>query len=310
MTVVPRFSAGIDIGGTKMLAQVFDGDMQVVAERRIATPARDYDLFISELAGQWRWIRQEAASVPIGVSLAGYVDPVSGRGVASNLPITGRAVAQDLGVATGEPAVIINDCDAFALSEAVDGAGQGAGVMIGLIIGTGMAAGLCQHGRLAPRGRAQAVEIGHVGMPHRALAQLELGLRDCGCGQKGCIERYVCGSGLPELGRELIGIAMDGEALAAGLIAGDAQAQVLFGHWCELVAEALSVIQMMNDPELIVIGGGLSALPGLIPALSDAFVRHGLQGMPRPRLLLAEHGGASGTRGAAFVALQHSGKSL
>lgn len=297
-------SAAIDIGGTKMLAQIFAADMQIVNEKRIATP-QDYTAFVTALADLWAWARA-AGPVPIGISLAGFVDPITGIALASNIPITGKHLARDLQAQTGEAPVIINDCDAFALSEAVDGAGAGAQVMIGLIMGTGMAAGLCENGQLAARGRAQAVEIGHVGMPARALMPLGLGLRACGCGQTGCIERYVTGRGLTELAQERVGESWTGEDLAQQLDAQNPKAQKLFAEWCELVAEALSIIHMMNDPQVIVIGGGLSALPGLLPALTQAFARHGLPGTPRPELRLAQHGGASGTRGAAFVAQQRS----
>lgn len=294
-------AGGVDVGGTKMLARVFDAQMQVLAERKAPTPTQDYDAFLDTLA---ELVSRIGPDVPVGVSLAGFVDPVTGLGLASNLPITGRAVAQDLSARLGWAPAMINDCDAFALSEAVDGAGAGASVMIGLILGTGMAAGLCVDGRLAPRGRAQAVEIGHVGLPLRVADHYGLGLWPCGCGLTGCFERYVCGAGLTALAEHLVGHPYTGETLAEGLRRADPKATEFFREWCEIVAEALSVIHMMNDPQVIVLGGGLSALPGLVPALTEAFRTHGLPGTPRPELRLAAHGGASGARGAALKALQ------
>lgn len=294
-------AGGVDVGGTKMLARVFDAQMQVVSERRAPTPTGDYDAFLDTLM---QMITDMGPGVPVGVSLAGFVDPVTGLGVASNLPITGRAVGRDLAAGLGWAPVMINDCDAFALSEAVDGAGAGASVMIGLILGTGMAAGLCVDGQLAARGRAQAVEIGHVGLPVRLADRYGLGLWPCGCGLSGCYERYACGAGLTALAEHLVGQPYTGETLADGLRRSDPQATRFFTDWCEIVAEALSVIHMMNDPQVIVLGGGLSALPGVLPALTRAFADHGLPGTPRPELRLAMHGGASGARGAALMALQ------
>lgn len=295
---------GVDVGGSKMLAQLYGPDMQLLAQRRLATPATDYPAFVADLAGLLGWLRAQGEALPVGVALAGAVDPRSGAGTAANLPIAGRALGGDLAALLGWAPVFVNDSAAFALSEAVDGAGAGAAVMVGLIIGTGMAAGLCVQGRLAPRAHGQAIEIGHVGMPQRALAPLGLGLRPCGCGQSGCIETYVTGAGLAALAEARIGRALSGEALAAALRAGDADARRLFHDWCGLLAEALAVVQMMHDPDVIVLGGGLSALPGLIPALIPAFARHGLPDTPRAALRLARHGGASGARGAALLARQ------
>lgn len=294
-------AGGLDVGGTKMLAQLFDGRMQVIAERREPTPTGDYDSFINTLV---EMLARMGPDMPVGVSLAGFVDPQTGIGVASNLPITGRPVARDLTQRLGWSPAMINDCDAFALSEAVDGAGAGASVMVGLILGTGMAAGLCVDGRLAERGRAQAVEIGHVGLPLRVAERYGLGLWPCGCGLEGCYERYVCGAGLTRLSEHLIGRALTGEQLGDALRDGDLDAARLFRDWCDIVAEALSVIHMMNDPQVIVLGGGLSALPGLVPGLTRAFQDHGLPGTPRPDIRLAAHGGVSGARGAALLAVQ------
>lgn len=302
----------VDVGGTKMLAQLFGAQMDVLAQTRLPTPTESYGEFLDQLAALLGWLRKEGgADLPLGISIAGVVDPESGEAMASNLPVSGQPLLGDLAQRLGSAPALLNDCNAFTLSEAVDGAGLGARVVVGVIIGTGLAAGLCINQRLAPRARAQAVEIGHVGMPQRALAPLGLGLLPCGCGMVGCMERYVAGSGLSALARHRLGAALSGEELAARLRAGggeaggDKAAQALFTDWCALLAEALTTLQLTTDPDVIVLGGGLSAMPGLLPALTDAFARTGLPNTPRPPLRLARHGTASGVRGAAFLALGH-----
>lgn len=296
-------SGAIDIGGTKMQAELFGPGMESLDGRRVPTPG-DYEGFLVALVDQILWLRTRAAQddLPVALSLAGFQDPQTGRAVASNIPVMGQDLLGDLEARLGWRPRVLGDCDAFALSEAVDGAGAGARVMLGLIIGTGMAAGLCIDGRLGPRACGQGVEIGHVGMPARAIRALGLPDFECGCGLVGCIEKYVAGPGLANLGQARIGQPITGEEMAAGLAAGDARIGGLFADWCELVAEALSIMQMMHDPDVIVLGGGLSLLPDLIPRLSEAFSRHGLPSYAhRPPLRLAQHGAAGGTRGAALL---------
>lgn len=302
-------AGAVDIGGTKMQAELFGPEMESLARRRCPTP-QDYDAFLGALLDQIGWLRAQAGQpdLPVGLAIAGLQDPKTGLAVASNLPVSGRDLLGDLARALGHWPRALGDCDAFALSEAVDGAGAGHGVVLGLIIGTGMAAGLCMGGALAPRATQQAVEIGHVGMPARALKGLDLPDVECGCGLTGCIEKYVAGPGIETLSRARIGRALNGEALAEGIAAGEADCLRLYDDWAGLVAEALSILHMMHDPDVIVLGGGLSHLPGVIPKLTEAFAGRGLPGNThRPLLALAQNGAGGGTRGAALLLRQEGG---
>lgn len=295
----------VDVGGTKMLAQLFGAGMQVLDERRIATPAQDYDAFVDALADLLIWLRETGgATLPLGVALPGSDDPATGQWAAANLPITGRALGRDLAARITPAPCYINDSVAFALSEANGGAGEDARVVVGLILGTGLAAGLCVDGRPLPG--APAMEIGHIGLPLRAAKALDLDQWSCGCGQSGCLERYITGPGLTRLAKTRVGRPFSGESLSAALNAGDPVARRFFADWCDLVAEALTIVQLTTAPDVIVLGGGLSALPGLIPALTRAFAAKGLPGTARADLRLARFGGTSGTRGAGLLALQEA----
>ena len=296
-------TGALDIGGTKIEARLFDEGMQPLASRRLPTPREGFDAFADAVVEQIGWLDAQAgARVAVGISIAGVVDPATGEAVAANLPTSGHRIAQELGARAGRDLAVLNDCMAFTWSEANGGAADGAAAAVGMILGTGISAGLCLDGRLPHRHAGLAVEIGHVGMPARALARWDLLPEPCGCGRIGCIEAHLAGPGLSRLALRRLGRAMTGQEIAAGLSAGDPGAGEVFGIWADLAGEVLFTIQMMLDPQVIVLGGGLSQLPGLVPALQDAMAARRMGTVPLPRLALARHGDASGARGAALVA--------
>ena len=211
-------------------------------------------------------------------------------------------MAARLTAVAGRPLPVMNDAMALAFSEANGGAAEGAAAAVGLILGTGVAAGICVDGRPAPRLGGMAVELGHCGMPARALARHGLDLWPCGCGRPGCIEAYVAGPGLVRLAahRGLGTVAAPELAARAG--AGDAAAEAVLGTWADLAAEALEVLQMTIDPAVVVLGGGLSQMPGIVGRLEAALPPRLMPGTPAPALRIARHGDASGVRGAALLA--------
>lgn len=292
---------GIDIGGTKIEARLFDGpDAKTVKSRRVPTPAASFDDTARALADQVRWLEQQAgAPVPIGVSLAGLIDPETGESFTSNVPARGRSVGQALTQLTGRTFPIVNDCMAFAYSEANGGAAEGARVVVGLILGTGLGAGLCIDGHLPHRHAGLAVEVGHLGVSQRLAARHGLPSWTCGCGRSGCLEAYVSGTGISNLAEWKLGQRLRAEDLA--VTAGPGAAEVM-DIWADIVGECLYAIQVMLDPDCIILGGGVSNLPGVAEILVDSLARQRLGPVRPPLVAVAQHGDSSGARGAALIA--------
>ncbi|WP_449041297.1 ROK family protein [Paracoccus sp. (in: a-proteobacteria)] len=292
---------GLDIGGTKIEARLFGPGMEPGGSRRVKTPRADAGAFFAALAAQVAWLRaQGGAGLPIGIAMSGVVQPDSGLVRAANLPIGGEHMASRLREIAGRALPVMNDAMALAFSEANGGAGGAMGASVGLVLGTGLAAGLCIDGRPAPRHGGIAVELGHCGMPARALARHGLGLWPCGCGRQGCIESYVAGPGLARLAD---GMGIPGGAKALADAPG---AEAVLEIWADLAAEALEVLQMTLAPPVVVLGGGLSRMPGVVARLERALAPRLMAGVPPPALRLARFGDASGVRGAALLALREA----
>lgn len=292
---------GIDLGGTKIEARLFDDAMATVQTRRVPTPTHDFVSFIDALSDQVLWLQAQAddPALPVAVSIAGVIDPQTGLATAANIPVSGQNIGDALKARLGRNLPMINDCMAFAYSEAHGGAGDGAASVLGLILGTGVGAGMVLNGALPHRHAGLAVEIGHLGIPARALARHGLPLWECGCGRLGCFENYVSGTGLTRLA-EWAGLAATDPATIA--TSSDTQAQQVMKIWADLTGEMLYAAQIMLDPAVIVLGGGLSNIPSVSDRLSDALGRLRLAKARRPDIRPARHGDSGGARGAALMA--------
>ena len=291
---------GIDLGGTKIEARLFAGPKgETVRVRRVPTPGT-FDAMVAAVAGQIGWLRSESGqgAMPVGVALPGVIDPVTGACRAANIPADGRRIESEIASASGRPVPLLNDAMAFALSEARGGAGEGARVVAGLIFGTGLGGGVAVDGMPPPRHAGLAMEIGHVGIPARALERHGLPLLTCGCGKSGCLEPYLSGTGIGTLSEHLLGTRLSGPDLARG----EAEADAVLSLWADLAGDGLSAVQLLLDPEVIVIGGGLSNLPGIAGRLETSLARHALLGARVPSVRIARHGDSSGARGAALHA--------
>ncbi|WP_353476609.1 ROK family protein (plasmid) [Salipiger sp. H15] len=298
-------SGGIDLGGTKIEARLFGPDLETLDMRRTATPTQDFAGFIAGLADQVRWLEDRSGAgkaLPVGVGLPGLVDPQTGQAFAANIPVSGHDLPGALADALGRPVPLINDCLAFALSEAHSGAGAGARSVIGLIMGTGIGAGHALDGALPHRRNGSALEVGHIGLPAHALLAHDLPLRDCGCGRRGCYEAYVSGPGLAWLAAQWLGEPVAAPELARRAAEGDAGATAALELWATLAGELLLALQLSHDPDCIVLGGGLSQMPGVEDRLAAALDRTRLGTMRPPVIRIARHGDSSGARGAALHA--------
>ena len=292
---------GIDLGGTKIEAQLFADDWSVRGRNRIDTPA-DYPALVASVAGQIAWGTERAGHpVPVGIGAAGLVSPVSGAALTANLAATGHPFPADIEAAAGRAVTYVNDCRAFTLSEAIFGVARAHSPVLGLLLGTGVGGGLAVDGALVAGPGQFGGEFGHIPAPAHLVARHGLPIVTCGCGRPGCIETFISGPGLARLAAHLTGQEVAPPAIAAGRRTQPALRQV-WSVWRELVADLLWTLCMTVDPQTIVLGGGLSRIEGLAPELSEALARLVWPGYPAPAILIAEGGDSSGARGAAYAA--------
>ncbi len=293
---------GLDLGGTKIEAQVFDADWRVVRRHRVDTP-KDYPALVAAMADLIGWAN--ASGWPVGIAAAGLLNPRTGLAYTANLPATGRPFPADIAAAAGRPVTYVNDCRAMTLSEATFGAGRGLSPVVGLILGTGVGAGVAVRGHLLEGLSHVGGEFGHTPAAAHLVVQHGLPIVRCGCGRMGCIETYIAGPGLTRLALHITGQALSPRDLAARR--GTADVAQVWAIWTALVAELLLTITMMIDPDCIVLGGGLSLVDGVTAELSAGLVAAQLPGFAVPRIVLAEGGETSGARGAAYAAWQATG---
>ncbi len=292
---------GIDLGGTKIETQVFDDDWAKVARQRCETPAT-YDALVHAVTSQIGWgIAQAGADVPVGIGAAGLVTPDTGIALTANLAATGHPFPADIEKAAGRAITYVNDCRALALSEAVFGQGKDHKTVMALILGTGVGGGISVDKSLLQGATHTGGEFGHTSAPAHLVARYDLPIHTCGCGREGCIETYIAGPGLSGLAKHLTGQSVCPPQIAAQRK--NAMAPV-WQAWCDLTADLLHTLTLTVDPDLIVLGGGLSQIDGLIEDLTAAAQAAQLSGFRTPRLCLAQGGDTSGARGAAFAAWQ------
>ena len=300
-------AVGIDLGGTKIEAQVFAEGWSVAARRRIPTP-RDYPALVAAVAEQILWAREEAGmTLPVGISAAGLVNPETGHAFTANLPATGKPFPADIAKAVGQPVEYVNDCRALALSEAVFGAALGLSPVACVILGTGAGGGVAVEGRLLQGHAMVGGEFGHFAAPAHLVAAHGLPVIRCGCGRMGCTETYIAGPGLQRLAKSLTGRDLTPQEIARQKADDPAIAEV-WSVWCDFVAEMVITLAFTFDPAAVVLGGGLSQIAGVTDDIAAALSRAQLPGFRIPQVLLAEGGDASGARGAAYAALLSEGE--
>lgn len=294
-------AAGIDLGGTKAEMQIFNADWAPIASRRDATPD-DYSALVAMLTTQIAWAQAQAGSdLPIGIGAAGLVNPATGLVLAANLCASGYPLPADIAKAACTHITYINDCKALALSEAVFGAGCGQRTVLSITLGTGIGGAIAVDGALLLGPTQMGGEVGHTAAPAHLVLEHRLPLVLCGCGRVGCAETLIAGPGLTRLA-----VALTGQSLTAPDIAARRHfdMQPVWSVWCDLVADLLRNLTLTIDPDIIVLGGGLSQIAGVADDLSDALTRAQLADFATPPIVIATGGETSGARGAAYAAWQ------
>ena len=291
---------GIDLGGTKIEGIALDSGGETRARRRIATPRGAYDVTIRAVAELVAALEQDAgARGSVGVGIPGTISSRTGHVKNANSTwLNGRPLPDDLRAALDRPLRFANDANCFALSEASDGAAAGARVVFGVIIGTGTGGGVVVDGRVLDGLNGMAGEWGHNPMPWPRGA--EWPGPPCYCGRTGCIECFLSGPGLA-LDYASADASVDAAEIARRAERGEAIALACLERYEERLARALASIINVLDPDVIVLGGGLSNIERLYSRVPPRWPAHVFSDTVETQLVRARHGDSSGVRGAAWL---------
>jgi fructokinase len=285
---------GVDLGGTKIEAIALDEAGHEVARARVATPQGDYAATVTTVADLVRHLESSLeGDGTVGVGIPGAPSRMTGLiKNANSTCLIGHPLRQDLENALGREVRLENDANCFALSEAVDGAGKGASVVFGVILGTGVGGGIVVDGKLLVGPNAIAGEWGHNPLPlPRAEDQP---LPSCYCGRTGCIEAYLSGPALARDHEAHTGQRLKAEEVVA--LGGESLAR-----YEERLARSLASVINILDPDVIVLGGGISNVSRLYAEVPKLWSRYVFSDHVATRLERPLHGDSSGVRGAAWL---------
>ena len=291
---------GIDLGGTKTEIICLNADNgKELYRQRVPSPQNDYKATVKNMAGlvlaAEKTLKQKGT---VGVGIPGTVSSVTGLVKNANSTwLNGNPLDKDLEKALGRPVRVENDANCFALSEATDGAGAGNGTVFGVILGTGCGGGIVVDGKVLTGRNHVTGEWGHNPLPWPRLD--EIPGPHCWCGNWGCLETWVAG---PSLARDCDGPeAHDASGIPARAAAGDARAQAALDRHADRVARGLTQVVNLLDPDVIVLGGGLSNIEALYRDLPPLVGRYAFTLGGPPRIVKNKHGDSSGVRGAAWL---------
>ncbi len=293
---------GVDLGGSKIEAAALDKDGGELARRRVATPRGDYSATVAAITALVTVIEAGLGRGParVGIGIPGTISPATGLVKNSNSTwLIGHPLDRDLAASLGRPVRIANDANCFTVSEAVDGAGAGAACVFGVIIGTGCGGGVAINGRVWTGANAIAGEWGHNPLPW--MTQDEAPGPDCYCGRKGCIETFISGTGLAADHLRATGERLSADKIASAAEAGSPDAGATMGRYEERMARALATVINLLDPDVIVLGGGVSRVARLYANVPRLWEPHLFSDSVTTEFLPARHGDASGVRGAAWL---------
>jgi fructokinase len=280
---------GIDLGGTKIEAVALDPYGREVLRKRVPTPRDDYPATVEAVAS----LVQEIGEGTVGIGMPGALSRVTGLVKNSNSTcLNGKPFKQDVEKALGREVRIANDANCFALSEAVDGAGKGEKVVFGVILGTGVGGGVVVDGEVLTGPNAIAGEWGHSPLPMPSAADLPLPV--CYCGRVGCIEAFLSGPGLSRDHEKVTGEVRTPEEIVA-------LGSETLSRYEERLARALASVINVLDPDVIVLGGGMSNVARLYTEVPRLWARTVFSDHVATRLAQNAHGDSSGVRGAAWL---------
>jgi len=298
MTETPDFRIGIDLGGTKIEAAALRHDGTLSERIRVPTP-QGYDAALIAMAELVRRLEQsQGGTGSVGIGIPGVISPATGLVKNSNsIALNGHPFDRDFAELLGRPVRVENDANCFALSEAADGAGAGHGVVFGVIIGTGCGGGIIVDGKVLGGRHRIAGEWGHTPLPWPSADEVPGTM--CWCGHRNCLETMISGTGLA---RDCDGPeAKDASGIPARAAAGEVHAQAALTRHADRLARGLAVIINLIDPDVIVLGGGLSNMAHLYDEVPRLMVPYVFSDFVRTPVLPNQHGDSSGVRGAAWL---------
>ncbi len=295
---------GLDVGGTKIEIAIFNDEMVQVDSWRTQTPQHDYTAFLDTLVNLIEEADKRFNSKGIiGLGMPGLID-ASGKSFCANIPAANsHDVIADLSAKLGRPVTCENDC--LALSEANGGAGEGHHTVYGAIIGTGAAGGFTIGRTLLKSRQGIAGEYGHLQLPAALQQKHDLPIRPCGCGLNGCFEGYISGPGLLYLHSHFDGPFRNVPAIVGAWRNGESTATETMTCYLDILGASFATLVMSYDPDIIVLGGGISLIEEVMEKLPSAIQNHLFSQFTAPPIVRAQYGDSSGVRGAAILARQH-----
>lgn len=299
---------GLDVGGTKIELAVFNEKLEKQYSERVATPKENYQEWLDVIADLVERADEKfGCKGTVGLGLPGFVNRETGIAEITNIRAAdNRPILRDLSERLGREVRAENDANCFALSEAWDEENQQYHFVLGLILGTGFGGGLVFNGKVHSGLVGMAGEVGHLQLNYHALKLLgwdNAPIYDCGCGNKACLDSYLSGRGFELLYRDLKGETLSAKEIISRFYAGEKSAVDFVEVFVELCAISIGNIITALDPNMIVLGGGLSNFDYLYEALPKALPKHLMRSAKVPVIKKAKYGDSGGVRGAAALFL-------
>ncbi|MCW8854541.1 MAG: ROK family protein [Gammaproteobacteria bacterium] len=292
---------GIDLGGTKIEVIALDSSGSELLRQRVATPVSEYQQVLKTIVDLIDFVEHKTGQQgSIGIGTPGAISPATGLLRNSNsVCLNDQPVKQDIEKILGREIRIANDANCFALSEATDGAAQGAATVFGVIVGTGTGAGIVINGKLLTGPNAIAGEWGHNPLPWPA--DDEMPGPDCYCGKQGCIETFLSGPGVAADYLKQTGQQLSTQQIVERAENNDAQAEMVMQHYENRMARSLAHVINILDPDVVVLGGGMSNIQRLYKNVPAQWGRYIFSDKVFTKLLPPVFGDSSGVRGAAWL---------
>ncbi|MDO6641911.1 MULTISPECIES: fructokinase [unclassified Shewanella] len=291
---------GIDLGGTKIEVVALAEDSSELFRKRIPTP-KNYPETLDAIVGLVNDAEAETQQTgSVGVGIPGVVSPLTGLVKNSNSTwINGHPLDKDLSARLDREVRVANDANCFAVSEAVDGAAAGKDVVFGVIIGTGCGGGLAINGKVHGGGNGIGGEWGHNPLPW--MTSDEFNSTSCFCGNKDCIETFISGTGFVRDFRRAGGEADSGIQISQMMADGHPLATQAFVRFIDRLARSLAHLINMLDPDVIVLGGGVSNIDAIYTELPKVLPKYVVGRECDTLVVKNEYGASSGVRGAAWL---------
>ena len=291
---------GIDVGGTKIETAILSDTGEFLSRERTNTP-NNYTALLNSIDKSFQQASQDTGfDGPVGICMPGSVSKETGLIQGANTTyLNGQNFQKDLQATLNRSVRLSNDANCFALSEAIEGAGKGASVVFGVIIGTGCGGGIVVNRHIIPGVNGIAGEWGHTPLPWPVENEFEN--HDCWCGKTGCLETYISGTALVKDYKRMTGLEKDGKQIVLDCKNGDIVAEAVLQALEDRIARGLAMIINIIDPDIIILGGGLSNIERLYENIPRKWAGYVFSNKINTRLLKPKYGDSSGVRGAALL---------